>query len=526
MFSDVYGQDHITSVLRYEVANEKTSHAYLFCGSRGTGKTTCAKLLARAVNCENPSNGEPCGVCHACKGIENGTITDVLEIDAASNNSVEDIRTIRDEVVYTPAEVKHRVYIVDEVHMLSIAAFNALLKTLEEPPQNVIFILATTELQKLPATIISRCRRFDFRRITQRIIADRLIYISQNEGIEITDDAALLIARNAQGGMRDALCLLELCAAGGAEVDTQRTLDIIGLPGRELLIRTVNAALRKDNKTIFEIVADIYNSSRDIAVFWQELISFYRDMLVVKSTPDAKEYLDLTGEEYDNTRAIAETLNNDTVISHISILDSAYISMQRNVVSKRLCAEMALIRLSGVSSGGQLSYGTQPLGSSDAVQSLYDRISALEEKVSRGSFSNDKIISEKNTEKAAEATTKTELSKTESVVDSLLSPDKKRDKILRAVDNWLEFIKKYEKQDSATAAFLRHTTAFFNDEANEIVIKSDNKFTVQMLEKRGAADALRSFFGNGAEIKFEFTEQKQNGKSPIDEIIEKANTDI
>ncbi|MBQ2377933.1 MAG: DNA polymerase III subunit gamma/tau, partial [Clostridia bacterium] len=211
-FDDVCGQDHITSVLKYECQSGKFSHAYLFCGSRGTGKTTCAKILAKAVNCEDIQNGNPCGKCPSCLAIDNGSAIDVLEMDAASNNGVDNIRDIRDEVVYTPSMLKYRVYIVDEVHMLSNSAFNALLKTLEEPPAHVIFILATTEMHKLPSTIISRCQLFDFRRISVPVITARLLKIAEADGIEISPDAAALIARIAQGGMRDAVSLLELCS--------------------------------------------------------------------------------------------------------------------------------------------------------------------------------------------------------------------------------------------------------------------------------------------------------------------------
>ena len=211
VFDDVYGQEHITSVLKYEVGNGKLSHAYLFCGSRGVGKTTCAKILAKAVNCENPQNGEPCGVCDSCRAIDAGSAPDVLEMDAASNNGVDNIRDIREEVIFAPAMLKYKVYIVDEVHMLSTSAFNALLKTLEEPPSYVIFILATTEQHKLPATIISRCQRFEFRRISTENLSARIELIAKEEGIKLTKDASHLIARLSQGGMRDAISLLELC---------------------------------------------------------------------------------------------------------------------------------------------------------------------------------------------------------------------------------------------------------------------------------------------------------------------------
>ena len=271
-FDEVCGQEHITSILKYETANSKFSHAYLFCGSRGTGKTTCAKILAKAVNCEAPVNGSPCNKCASCMSIDAGTATDVLEMDAASNNGVDNIRDIRDEVVYSPSALKYRVYIVDEVHMLSGSAFNALLKTLEEPPAHVVFILATTELHKLPSTIISRCQRFDFRRISTQVLTDRLSFISESEGIEYDTEALRMIAKLAQGGMRDAISLLELCAGTRNKITPDIVDETIGSGGRENIENTVKAIAGFDFDAIFSTVDSVVRSSRDIAVFWQELI--------------------------------------------------------------------------------------------------------------------------------------------------------------------------------------------------------------------------------------------------------------
>ena len=276
VFSDVCGQEHITSVLRYETESGRVSHAYLFCGSRGTGKTTCAKILAKAVNCENLRNGEPCGVCESCRAIDAGSAPDVLEMDAASNNGVDYIRDLRDTVAYTPAMLKKRVYIIDEVHMLSTSAFNALLKTLEEPPEYVVFILATTELHKLPSTIISRCQRFDFRRIPLQVLSDRLMYIADKEKIHLDPAAAQQIAKQAQGGMRDAISLFELCGGGGADVTLSRVEEVLGLSSYDFL-RSVALALAKgDMQSLFGMIDSVCTSSKDIAVFWQELTSMPR----------------------------------------------------------------------------------------------------------------------------------------------------------------------------------------------------------------------------------------------------------
>ena len=344
-FDDVCGQEHITSVLRYEVENNALSHAYLFCGSRGTGKTTCAKILAKAVNCLSPEKGNPCGKCEACLSIENSTATDVLDMDAASNNGGENIRDIRDEVVYTPSLLRYRVYIVDEVHMLSPSAFNALLKTLEEPPAHVIFILATTELHKLPSTIISRCQRFDFRRIALPVLAGRITYIAEQEGISLEPAAADRIARMAQGGMRDAISLLELCAGVDKKIDVTTVDTMMGSGGRDETLRVVSAIVASDYDTIFKVVEEAVSSSRDLSVFWQDLIAVYRDLLVVKTTNDAKRYLDLTDAETAKLTELSAVFKKGTLLAHCRLLEDALFAMQRANAVKRMVAELTLVRM-------------------------------------------------------------------------------------------------------------------------------------------------------------------------------------
>ena len=344
-FDEVYGQDHITSILKYQCATGKFSHAYLFCGSRGTGKTSCAKILAKAVNCLNPTPAGPCGECAACRSIDAGSATDVLEMDAASNNGVDDIRDIRDEVIYTPSELKYRVYIIDEVHMLSTSAFNALLKTLEEPPEHVVFILATTELQKLPATIISRCQRFDFRRISTDDLCARLHKIAREEEIDLSDEAARLIARQAQGGMRDAVSLLELCAGARLPITPELVTRTIGTTGREGTCRVVNAIADRNFDLLFEIIDEMVSASRDPAVFWQELIGYYRDMLVTKTVKEPSKYLDLTDSEREALVAVSARFTKETLLFHIGLLEDALFAMQKSYAVKRTVCEITLVRL-------------------------------------------------------------------------------------------------------------------------------------------------------------------------------------
>ena len=344
-FDDVSGQKGITDILKYEVANDKISHAYLFCGSRGTGKTSCAKILAKAVNCLDSKNGNPCNKCRACLSIDAGIATDVIEMDAASNNGVGDVRNLKDEIAFTPAELKYRVYIIDEVHMMSGAAFNALLKTLEEPPSHVVFILATTEYHKLPTTIVSRCQRFDFRRMTSDVIIERLNKIAKAEGIDLAEDGALLIARAARGGMRDAVSLLELCAGSHSRIDSSLVSSTLGTGDKSAVYKLIEAVADSDYSTVYSVIRDIVMSSADISVFWQEIIDSYRDIMVVKNTEKAKEYLDITDYEYASLIRISEKFTFSRLSYHTTLLENAMADMQRAINSKRSVAEIALTRM-------------------------------------------------------------------------------------------------------------------------------------------------------------------------------------
>ena len=390
-FDEVHGQEHITSILKYEVANGKFSHAYLFCGSRGTGKTSCAKILAKAVNCLSPIDGSPCGKCEACLSIDSGAATDVLEMDAASNNGVDNIRDIRDEVVYSPSNLKYRVYIIDEVHMLSVSAFNALLKTLEEPPEHVVFILATTELHKLPATIISRCQRFDFRRIATEVLKDHLLHIAKNEGVELYESAAFLLAKHAQGGMRDAISLLDLCAGKREAIDDELVNNTVGTVGRENILEVVRAIVKKDYETIFTAIDDVVRSSRDVTVFWQDLISVYRDILVVKSSKNHASYLDLTDSETAALRAIAAEFTTEKLSYHCSMLQEALINMLKANSLRRITAELTLVRMCDerLTSTGE---------------AMLSRIADLESGMALGNFKPSVTSSEENAALTVEKT--------------------------------------------------------------------------------------------------------------------------
>ena len=293
-FSQVVGQAHITDTLQRQVAEGRVGHAYLFTGTRGTGKTTCARILAKAVNCEHPIDGAPCGECEACRGIDSGTLLDVTELDAASNNGVDQVRALREEAVYTPSVLKKRVYIIDEVHMLSIAAFNALLKILEEPPEHLLFILATTELHKVPATILSRCQRFSFKRLLARDIQHQLMHIAQAEQIDLKDDGAELLARMANGAMRDALSLLDQCRVSDGVIDSAAVLEVLGLAGAAQTVQLMRCVLEKRTGDALSLFDQLYRGGKDVAALLSELSDLARDMTILRAAPDGGSAL-LTG---------------------------------------------------------------------------------------------------------------------------------------------------------------------------------------------------------------------------------------
>ena len=344
-FDDVVGQSHITDTLKQQVAGDRLSHAYLFTGTRGTGKTTCAKILSRAVNCQAPVDGNPCNQCPACLGIENGSILDVLELDAASNNGVDQVRALRDEAVYTPAAVRKRVYIVDEVHMLSTPAFNALLKILEEPPAHLMFILATTELHKVPATIKSRCQQFSFKRILPGQIAQRLGYVAQQEGIDLTREGAALLARLADGGLRDALSLLDQCAGGGKRVDEQDILDTLGLAGNLETAKLMGLIAGHDTAGALDTLARLYGNGKDVGSVLEELSSLARDLLLRKTAPLGGAALLTGGYDEATMRALGEQLTAPRLLQMLKLLQNALPDLARST-NRRTDAELCLIRLS------------------------------------------------------------------------------------------------------------------------------------------------------------------------------------
>lgn len=370
VFADVYGQEHVTSTLKNEIKENRIAHAYLFTGSRGTGKTTCAKILAKAVNCENSVDGEPCNECEVCKGLDSGTIYDVVEIDAASNNGVDNIRDLREEANYTPSRGKYRVYIIDEVHMLSTGAFNALLKTLEEPPAHVIFILATTEVHKLPATILSRCQRFDFKRIQPETMSVRLKQVAQLEGMELDDDAAILIARIADGALRDGLSILDQCAGRSKKIDSALVSEVAGLAGREALYKLTDCICTQNSSSAMTVISELYQNSYDMERLCVEMINHLRNFLIVKTVKDSRGLIICTDDEYNSIILSAENFTLENVIFALDLFQDALTKIKTGA-NARVELEMAFVKL------------CEPKLDVN-IDSLVDRISKLERAVNRG----------------------------------------------------------------------------------------------------------------------------------------------
>lgn len=373
VFSDVVGQDHITKTLQSEIEKGKLSHAYLFTGSRGTGKTTCAKILSKAVNCLHPVDGNPCNECEICKGIDSGAILDVVEIDAASNNGVDNIRDIRDESGFAPVNCKFRVYIIDEVHMLSIGAFNALLKTLEEPPAHVMFILATTEVHKLPVTILSRCQRFDFRRVGPQDMIRRMNFIAEKENFILDEDAAVLIARLADGGMRDALSTLDQCISNTDHVTSETVCAVAGIAGKEHLFEIAQDIANHDSAAAVSRLSELYAASCDMERLCADLTMHFRNLMIAKTVHNAENILVCTKDELESYKEQSTLFTLEGILYSIDLLQSAAADLKRSV-NRRIEMEMTLIRLASPT----LDSGNE---------ALLRRIAALELAVKSKSFS-------------------------------------------------------------------------------------------------------------------------------------------
>lgn len=498
-FADVVGQPQVTRTLQNELKAGRIAHAYLFTGSRGTGKTTCAKILAKAVNCLSPVEGDPCGECEICRGIDSGSVMDIVEIDAASNNGVDNIRDLREEANFTPASARYRVYIIDEVHMLSIGAFNALLKTLEEPPAHVVFILATTEVHKLPATILSRCQRFDFHRIAAEEIAARVSYVCEQEGVAIAPEAALLIGRLADGALRDALSLLDQCVGRGNPVTEEIVTQAAGLTGRTQLFALSKAAAENDCAAALGIVGELYAASKDMARLCEELMGHFRNIMLFKTMREPKELVAAPGQEYALLEERAHEFSLQAVLRALDVLQLCLEKMFGGG-NRRVEMEMALVRLCSPEMD-------------DNAASLLKRIEKLEAALAGGA-----VPKPAKPQPPREAMPP---------VRPAASPLPDSEKAVQ-FDNWPEVLEALHKRSSGLASFLDGSTAYIS--GDYVLIDAPNTMAFELLrqtprQKDHMREAIREVTGKTYRLgPYQRKEEEQTSaeEDPLSKLMEKA----
>lgn len=508
VFSDVVGQPQVTETLKNELKTGRISHAYLFTGSRGTGKTTCAKILAKAVNCLHLKDGDPCGECEICRGISDGTVMDIVEIDAANNNGVDNIRALREEANFTPAAAKYRVYIIDEVHMLSVGAFNALLKTLEEPPAHVIFILATTEVHKLPATILSRCQRFDFRRIPAEDIAKRLQYVTEQEGGSLDPEAGMLLARLADGALRDALSLLDQCLGRSREITVQVVNETAGLAGREHLFALADAVQNRDSSSALQTIDELYRGGKDMARLCEEFSSHLRGMMLIKTMKNARSILAVTEEEWNAMQEQALKMPLPTLLHGLDVLQETLDKMYRGG-DRRIEMEMAMVRL------------TSP-ELDDSKSSILRRLDHLEKGTPRRkSAENTQPAADFTLPIAQEASNETEkrpisapvvppipevsgasfpaAEKTEKHKNPtpVTTPTKDPEKLLKNIEpfsEWPEVLEALKTYSRTIAAAFNGSTAYLS--GGYVLIDAKNEMAFKLLRESSQRDHMREAIQN------------------------------
>ena len=477
-FNDVVGQDHIVKTLTNQIMASRVTHAYLFCGTRGTGKTSTAKIFAQAINCENPQNGSPCHECASCKDIEEANSMNIIEIDAASNNGVDNIREIREEVKYTPTVGRYKVYIIDEVHMLSTGAFNALLKTLEEPPKHVIFILATTEPHKILATILSRCQRYDFKRITISTISDALTEYMEKEGIAIEERAINYIAKVANGSMRDALSILDQCIAFylGEDVTLEKVLDVLGAVDHDVFVALTDALVRKDAKACMDIVDTITIQGRDILQFILDTVAHLRNLLVIRSVATPEVILDMTEDQIEVLKGQSDHFNDEIILYYIKQL-SELENRIKYMSGERILLEVELLKL------------CHP-DMDDSAEGLRHRIAHLEESVSKGV-----VVATVGEAPQTTAVPDKEKPRREVNIDAV------PDDIKEVIQNWSGVI---ESTENMTKAFLKESRVI-NLEDENLYIFCENDVAKNHLSQEDnlniIKDVLAQRFGKNFKVR-------------------------
>ncbi len=517
-FGDVVGQEHVSETLKTGIATGRITHAYLFCGTRGTGKTSTAKIFSRAVNCENPKDGEPCNECPTCKGILDGSILDVYEMDAASNRGVENIREIRDEVMYTPAGCTYKIYIIDEVHMLTTEAFNALLKTLEEPPGHALFILATTEPHKIPATVLSRCQRFDFRRIGVDDIAKRLTKIAEAEGIGATPDALELVAELGDGSMRDALSILDQCAAFGLEqLTTNQVTEIVGVADPKALFAVAEAIATGNTQQAILTAEGTFRQGKEVQNFLEELTVHFRNLLICKSSQEPAEILEKTADATARYQAQADKFSVELLLYIVKVFSEA-IASAKWMSAPQIAAETALVKVCNP------AYYTEP-------EALLARIEKLERMLAEGSYAPVKEKAEVtkeappwNVAEEVKEEPKKEPVKEEKPAEE--KPQPQREVGGETVwEFWADALQEIKKESKSLFAFLYNAKAFQNGAVIELEL--ENKMGYERIAKPEGLEYLGKLFsrisGGSLQAKAFLKDERQKEAKPKTSIFDLAD---
>lgn len=507
-FSDVIGQEHIVRTLKNQIENNNVGHAYLFCGTRGTGKTSTAKIFSRAVNCTNLHNDEPCNECENCREILEDKTMDVVEIDAASNNSVDDIRELRENVKYSPAKAKYKVYIIDEVHMLSQGAFNALLKTLEEPPSYVIFILATTEPHKIPATILSRCQRFDFKRVTVKDISSRMRYICEKEGIEADEKALNLIARNSQGALRDALSILDQCISfEGNKISYNDVIELLGSVNIEQLFDLAESIIKEDTRKSLQILNDFIIWGKDVRNLVNDLIDHFRNLMVCKISNDLDEIISLPEETIDLLKQQAETIDTNNLIRILNILSETQDGMKISS-NPRVLMEVTMMKIA------------QPMFD-ESKEALIKRIENLEQKIESGSIKVNHISTNQTVDNFNENNQQNNNTVEKQEDENIEYENLKGDDIKLVEKSWKKILQKMkEDKNQVIRALLQDVDSFNISEDTLYIIFTDNysfaksrldsPATIQYVEK-----VIREVLNRSFSVKIALKSQLSNLNTEI-----------
>ncbi|CDA11802.1 DNA polymerase III subunit gamma/tau [Intestinibacter bartlettii] len=507
-FSDVIGQEHIVRTLKNQIENNNVGHAYLFCGTRGTGKTSTAKIFSRAVNCTNLHNDEPCNECENCREILEDKTMDVVEIDAASNNSVDDIRELRENVKYSPAKAKYKVYIIDEVHMLSQGAFNALLKTLEEPPSYVIFILATTEPHKIPATILSRCQRFDFKRVTVKDISSRMRYICEKEGIEADEKALNLIARNSQGALRDALSILDQCISfEGNKISYNDVIELLGSVNIEQLFDLAESVIKEDTRKSLQILNDFIIWGKDVRNLVNDLIDHFRNLMVCKISNDLDEIISLPEETIDLLKQQAETIDTNNLIRILNILSETQDGMKISS-NPRVLMEVTMMKIA------------QPMFD-ESKEALIKRIENLEQKIESGNIKVNHISTNQTVDNFNENNQQNNNTVEKQEDENIEYENLKGDDIKLVEKSWKKILQKMkEDKNQVIRALLQDVDSFNISEDTLYIIFTDNysfaksrldsPATIQYVEK-----VIREVLNRSFSVKIALKSQLSNLNTQI-----------